>query len=155
GTLLNAYGGAHYNAFHSALRKVFGLECKIDGVPLHGNTDIGILRAVLLREGVTEIESNGLERALAHMCAEVERNRSQVRAETCPSIPELVRHLHDQGRLLGVASGNLERIGWIKVEAAGLRSYFSFGRFSDQAELRADIFREAITEVRHRLGEQA
>jgi len=53
GTLLNAYGGAHYNAFHSALKKSFDLDCKIDGVQMHGNTDIGILRAVLARCTIT------------------------------------------------------------------------------------------------------
>jgi phosphoglycolate phosphatase len=156
GTLLNAYGGAHYQAFHSALKTVFALECKIDGVPLHGNTDIGILRAVLRREGVDEATFNvGLDRALAHMCEEVERNRGQIRSEVCPSIPQLVHHLHADGRLLAVASGNLERIGWLKIEAAGLREYFAFGSFSDHAEMRHDIFRAGVAEAKRRLGQQA
>ncbi len=156
GTLLNAHGGAHYQAFHSALKAIFAVECKIDGVPLHGNTDIGILRAVLRREGVDETTFNvGLDRALVHMCDEVERNRGQIRSEVCPSIPQLVRHLHADGRLLGVASGNLERIGWVKIEAAGLRKYFAFGSFSDRAELRSDIFRAGVAEAQRRLGQQA
>jgi phosphoglycolate phosphatase-like HAD superfamily hydrolase len=156
GTLLNAYGGAHYNAFHSALKAIFHIDSKIDGVPLHGNTDIGILRAVLEREGIEPSEfDRGLDLALAHMCAEVERHRHQIRSEVCPAIPDLVRHLHSQGRLLGVASGNLERIGWLKVEAAGLRQYFSFGSFSDRAEMRADIFRVGIEEARRRVGPHA
>src|SRR3954453_20010624 len=81
GTLLNAYGGAHYNAFHSALKKSFNLDCKIDGVQMHGNTDIGILRAVMTREGLTngELESK-LDETLEHMCDEVELNRDQVHA---------------------------------------------------------------------------
>jgi phosphoglycolate phosphatase len=155
GTLLNAYGGAHYNAFHSALKEVYSLDCRIDGVPLHGNTDIGIIRAVLEREGISELHSSDLERALAHMCTEVERNRSQVRSEVCPSIPDLVATLFARGHLLGVASGNLERIGWIKVEAAGLRPYFSFGVFSDRTEQRTDIFRLGIAEAKRRLGDSA
>jgi hypothetical protein len=44
GTLLNAQGGVHYNSFHTALREVYGCEGRIDEVPVHGNTDIGILR---------------------------------------------------------------------------------------------------------------
>src|SRR5437868_13820779 len=76
GTLLNAYGGAHYNAFHSALKEHFGLECKIDGVPLHGNTDTGILRAVLAREGIDREDFHRKRAAVfSHMCDEVERNR--------------------------------------------------------------------------------
>ena len=30
------------------------------------------------------------------------------------------------GKLLGVASGNLESVGWLKLEAAGLRGIFQF-----------------------------
>jgi phosphoglycolate phosphatase len=156
GTLLNAYGGAHYHAFHSALRHIFNLDCKIDGVPLHGNTDIGILRAVLKRENIDDalLDAN-LPAAVGHMCAEVERNRLMIRAEVCPSIPALLQVLHAEGKLLGVASGNFARIGWLKLEAAGLRDYFSFGSFSDTAEFRTEIFRNGINEARRRLGETA
>lgn len=156
GTLLNAYGGAHYNAFHSALKEHFGLECKIDGVPLHGNTDTGILRAVLAREGFQDSHFDAKRQAMfSHMCAEVEENRHLVRAEICPGIAELLEHLKHRKKLLGVATGNLERIGWIKIEAAGLRDYFSFGAFSDYHETREDIFRDAISRIRGVLGKDA
>jgi len=45
GTLANTRGGVHYNSFHTALREVYGCEGRIDDVPVHGNTDLGILRA--------------------------------------------------------------------------------------------------------------
>ncbi|MCU1307092.1 MAG: HAD-superfamily hydrolase, subfamily variant 1 [Acidobacteriaceae bacterium] len=156
GTLLNAYGGAHYNAFHSALKRSFNLDCKIDGVPLHGNTDIGILRAVLAREGLNngELEAK-LSETLEHMCDEVEKNRGQLLATVCPGIVELMGSLRAKKKLLGVASGNLERIGWMKVEAANLREYFSFGAFADGHEKREDIFRNGVAEVRSRLGPDA
>jgi phosphoglycolate phosphatase len=156
GTLLNAYGGAHYNAFHSALKCSFNLDCKIDGVQLHGNTDIGILRAVLAREGLNngELEAK-LSETLEHMCDEVEKNRAQLTATVCPGIPELIEALRIQGKLLGVASGNLERIGWLKIEAGSLREYFSFGAFADHHEKREDIFRNGVAEVKRRLGPSA
>src|SRR5437762_8376451 len=156
GTLLNAYGGAHYNAFHSALKNSFNLTCTIDGVPLHGNTDIGILRAVLRREGFSDADFDGHRSALLeHMCEQVELNRAQIRSEVCPAISELVTSLADQGKLLGVASGNLERIGWLKIEVAGLRDYFAFGAFSDHCETREDIFRNGIAQIKARLGNNA
>src|SRR5205823_2596405 len=82
----------------------------------------------------------------------VERNRHQVRSEVCPGVAQLLKQLSSRKKLLGVASGNLERIGWIKVEAAGLRDYFSFGAFSDGHETRQDIFADAISRVRNVLG---
>lgn len=156
GTLLNASGRAHYNAFTSALASIFGLRATIDGVRWAGNTDVGILREVLEREGLSGDELDfKLKDVVDHMSAEVERNREQVRANVCPSIDEIVKQLHGSGRLLGVASGNFSRIGWIKVEAAGLRQYFSFGYFSDEFATRTQIFEAAIEEVRSRIGNAA
>ncbi|HZU42367.1 MAG TPA: HAD hydrolase-like protein, partial [Terriglobales bacterium] len=156
GTLLNSHDGVHYNAFHRAVREVFGVNSKIDGVPVHGNTDIGILRAVLVREGVPARDFQAkLPTMLELMCSEVREKSGQLNPVLCPSIDELLRSLHQAGKLLGVVSGNLEPIGWAKISAAGLREYFSFGSFSDRNELREDIFRYGIEQARQRLGERA
>lgn len=156
GTLLNTRDGIHYHAFHHAVREIFGVDSHIDGVPVHGSTDIAILRAVLRREGLqdTEFEAR-LPETIAHMTAEVSAQASAIRTELCPAIPELLETLSRQGKLLGVVSGNLEAIGWTKLTVAGLRSRFQFGCFSDQHELREDIFRQGVQEVRRRLGPAA
>jgi beta-phosphoglucomutase-like phosphatase (HAD superfamily) len=57
--------------------------------------------------------------------------------------------------LLGVASGNLESVGWHKIEAARLRQFFSFGFYSDRCETRAGIFQTAVKRVRQALGPEA
>ena len=54
GTLLNGRDAVQYFAFRHAVREIFGRDATIDGVLVHGNTDVGILRAVLGREGVTD-----------------------------------------------------------------------------------------------------
>ena len=166
GTLLNSRDGVHYNSFHLALRQVWNCELKIDGVPLHGNTDIGILRAAATAAGVSTQEfSRKLPQAIAMMQAEVERNAALLRTELCPSIGELLERLHCAGKLLGVTSGNLEPIGWAKLRAAGIARYFRFGSFCGSKaglngraagnETRAAIFEQGIEEVRNRLGEKA
>lgn len=156
GTLLNVRDPVQYFAFQNALREVFGIDADLDGVPLAGNTDVGILRAVLLRHGIDGAAfERDLGRLIEVMCAEVDRNAHRIRAEVCPGVMELLEALHARGRLLGVVSGNLERIGWRKLEAAGLRHRFAFGAFSDGAERRADIFRNGIAEARRRLGASA
>jgi len=156
GTLLNVRDTVHYHAFHHAVRKVFGIDSRIDGVPVHGNTDIGILRAVLRREGLADAAFEArLPEATALMCAEVSAQSSLIRPEICPSICELLQRLRLAGRLLGVASGNLQSIGWNKLEVAGLRSMFEFGCFSDTTEHREDIFRHGIEEVQRRRGPSA
>lgn len=155
GTLLNARDGVHYNSFHTALREVYGCEGRIDDVPVHGNTDIGILRAALALHAPQlngEFEAR-LPRALDVMCREVERNVERIQPELCPSIVELLAGLDDDGKLLGVVTGNLDRIGWRKLERAGIRQYFNFGSFSDMREKREDIFRHGVAEARRLRGQ--
>lgn len=156
GTLLNVRDGTHYFAFHNAVRDIFGVDSHIDGVPVHGNTDIGILRAVLRRAGLSDGEfESRLPLAIDHMCRDVDGNAAAIRPELCPSIVELLQALSAAGKMLGVVSGNLERIGWLKLTAAGIRDYFSFGCFSDRAEFRSNIFQNGVIEVRSRLGDKA
>ena len=153
GTLLNSRDNVHYNAFNHAVRQFFGVPPTFDRVPLHGNTDLGIMRAVLRREGVSDQEIDAkLPLMIAAMVEEVERNAVGIQPELCPSVEELVHRLDAAGRLLAIASGNLEKIGWKKLEASGLRRYFVFGSFSDQREQRADIIRWGVAEVRRRLS---
>jgi phosphoglycolate phosphatase-like HAD superfamily hydrolase len=58
-------------------------------------------------------------------------------------------------KLLGVASGNLETVGWHKLKAAGIRDFFAIGSFGDRFELRTAIFDYAVTTARSQLGQAA
>jgi phosphoglycolate phosphatase-like HAD superfamily hydrolase len=156
GTLLVTTDLVHWNALHRAMIEAYGVDATIDGIPYHGMTDISILRTALARADVSggAFESS-LPMALEVVCREVESNRKQIAPHVCAGVPALLTKLHQQRTLLGVASGNLETVGWHKIEAAGLRDYFSFGFFSDHCERRADIFRNAIDHAASILGTKA
>src|SRR5512133_3840719 len=69
GTLINSRDGVHYHAFHGALRHAWNIEDKIDKVPVHGNTDLGILRAVTERHAISpEAFAAGLSKARPPAC---------------------------------------------------------------------------------------
>jgi|SRR5215469_10747961 len=155
GTLLNSRDAVHYHAFHRAVKAMFGLELRLDNVPVHGNTDVGILRAYFENAGLPEIEwSSRLPEVLEFMSAEVERNATDLRPEVCLGIPELLQRIIDQGKLLGVASGNLERVGWAKLSACGLRRCFSFGAFAGSLEKRDDVIAYGIHQARQLRGSE-
>src|SRR5512140_3951096 len=98
GTLLNSRDGVHYNACHHAMQAVFGVRSHIDGVPVHGNTDLGIVRAVLAREGIpSEVLERERSRLIETMCAEVASKAGQLAPEVCPSIVELLTLLRERG----------------------------------------------------------
>jgi len=149
GTLLNSRDAVHYRAFHRAVAQVFGLELRLDGIPVHGNTDVGILRAYLETAGLPESNWQArLPEVLEVMSAEVERNAADLRPGLCPAVVELIQYLSAEGKLLGVASGNLERVGWAKLRAADLRNYFSFGAFSGKLEKRDDVIAHGIEQAK-------
>jgi phosphoglycolate phosphatase-like HAD superfamily hydrolase len=155
GTLANTRGRVHYNSFHTALREVYGCPGRIDHVPVHGNTDIGILRAALeYHDKLPDDFEERLPRAFAIMCAEVAEKADDMEVELCPAIPELLSELRSRGKLIGVVTGNLEQIGWRKLERGGLREYFDFGSFSDTREKREDIFRHGIELAQNLRGPQ-
>ena len=68
---------------------------------------------------------------------------------------DALRHLAARGALLGVATGNLEMIGWIKVEEAGLREWFKFGGFSDHFPIRSELIGHAANKARELAGNEA
>lgn len=156
GTLLNTRDAIHYFAFRNALREVFGIEATIEGVPVHGSTDIAILRAVCRLQNIRDQHfERELPRIIDMMSDEVARRSTEIRADLCPSIVDLLTALQDRRKLIGIVTGNFEAIGWTKLSASGLRKFFSFGAFSDHAERRADIFRNGLAEVHRRLGPTA
>jgi phosphoglycolate phosphatase len=59
-----------------------------------------------------------------------------------------LRRLAARGVVLGLVTGNLSRIGWRKMDRAGLRQYFRFGAFAEMARDRAGLVRVAIRRAR-------
>ena len=156
GTILLSKDRTHRYALHRAMADVFHVETTIDGIAYHGKTDPRILRAALRRIGFSDVIINAkMPEALAATRRHADENVHKFTPTVLPGIPEILARLHNQGKLLGVSSGNLESVGWIKLQAAGLKHYFQFGSFADHCELRSDVFEHAVAEARRRLGSQA
>lgn len=144
GTLLRSRDRIHYNSFALAIRQALGRDLQLDGVTLHGNTDPGILRDAFRMSGVHNTEWEPLlDEILDIMRTSVLSQRAAMMVQVMPGIPEVLGHLQRKGAVLGVATGNLEAIGWLKVEIAGLRHWFSFGGFSDHYAVRSEMIGNA------------
>jgi phosphoglycolate phosphatase-like HAD superfamily hydrolase len=73
-----------------------------------------------------------------------EHSVPDLRDKTCPGVEPLLGRLRDRGAVLALVTGNLTRIGWRKLERAGLRQYFHFGAFGEMAPTRGGLARLAI-----------
>jgi phosphoglycolate phosphatase len=71
-----------------------------------------------------------------------------LRDKTCPGVAPLLDYLQERGTVLALVTGNLTRIGWRKLERAGLRDYFRFGAFGEMAPTRGGLARLAIEHAR-------
>ena len=68
----------------------------------------------------------------------------------CPGVAPVLEKLTRRGALLALVTGNLTRIGWRKLERAGLKEFFRFGAFGEMARTRSGLARLAIREARER-----
>ena len=156
GTLLVCRDAVHYFGFCEVLSFVAGRPLNLDGVVAHGNVDNGILRDAFMLAGVDEETWRPrLGELQDTLCAYVEAHSGDLVVEQLDGVHQALEHLRARGALLGVATGNLERIGWAKLRAAGIAQLFHFGAYSDRWECRADVFGAALEAVRERLGSSA
>lgn len=156
GTLLNCRDAVHYFAFCDALTRTAGRELNLDGVTTHGNTDVGILRDAFARGGVPEAQWRPqLAQLRSGMADFVEGRVAEFQIEPVPYVEDALQHLASRHARLGVATGNLRRIGEAKLATAGLLHYFSFGGYSDLVETRRDVFQAALADARELAGDTA
>lgn len=148
GTLLRRAGPHHRMALVEAIRKTTGFETTTDGIPLHGMLDPVIMAEMLRRAGAPEplIRENMpelvrcAESVYVSGCPNLER-------KTCPGVRRLLARLEQRGVVLGLVTGNLTRIGWKKMESAGLNRYFRFGAFGEMAGERGALVKIAVEEA--------
>ncbi len=151
GTLLHCEDAVHYFAFCAALTELAGRPVNLDGVVAHGNTDIGIVRDALCLAGVPESSWRSRLPDLREWMADfVEERRTQICARALPGAAAVLQHLAARGALVGVATGNLERIGKLKLSSCGLLDHFAFGGYSDAFEYRRDVVAAALEQARAR-----
>jgi phosphoglycolate phosphatase len=149
GTLLRSRDRIHFNSFASSVRRVTGFEISLAGVVLHGGTDTAILREAFALAGIpAEAWEPQLEAILEAMRQTIAVRRGEMDLWTMPGVEDVLAHLAGRGALLGLATGNLEMIGWTKVEEVGLREWFRFGGFSDRFTIRSAMVADAAAKAR-------
>lgn len=155
GTLIRGAGPYHKQALIDGIRTVTGIETHLDGVATAGMLDQDLISAMLRTAGVSE---RRIRASLGKIVAESQRCYLancplDLAAFVCPGVLEFVSRLHNRGAALGLVTGNLSAIGWMKVDSAGLRPYFSFGAFAEDGSTRARLAQVAAGRaVKHKLA---
>jgi len=158
GTLVRRAGPHHREALVQGVRRVTGLETTTEGIPVQGMLDPVIVTAMMRAAGA---HPAAIREAMPDVLRAAERYYLRVcpvlTGKHCPGVEPLLERLTRRGILLGLVTGNLTRIGWRKLERAGLRRHFRFGAFGEMARNRAGLARLAIREARRQgwIGREA
>ncbi len=151
GTLVRRAGVHHREALVYGVRRVTGLESTTEEIPVQGMLDPVIIAAMLRNAGAKRA-------SIAAAMPEIERaaERYYLRVcpalhdKHCPAVEATLEKLERRGALLALVTGNLTRIGWRKLDRAGLKRYFRYGAFGEMAKTRAGLAKWAIADARRR-----
>ena len=149
GTLIRRAGPHHREALVEAIRRTAHVETSTEGVPVAGMLDRDILSVMMQRAGMSRA---AIRRVMPEVVARAQsiyvRRAPDISKKVCPGVRSLLRRLTARGVVIGLVTGNLSRIGWRKMERAGLKQYFRFGAFAELAHDRAGLVRVAIRRAR-------
>jgi phosphoglycolate phosphatase len=157
GTLLRDMPPAHRTALCDAAEQVFGVTVESRHLgKTAGMTDSAIARRMLLEAGVTiAAVSDGLPDFFAAAADAYDRLvPDNLRPYLTPHAVASLEWLRSHHAVLGLVTGNIERIAWRKLAAAQLDGYFSFGAFGDEAELRDELPPRAIARAEQITAQQ-
>ena len=130
GTLIKSVG-THANKFHKdafahAFKVVHDIDTNIDVIPHHGSTDQLVVEAVLKHHGVPHDVvwakmSECTDAMLAYAYGAAVAGFAATGLEILPGVQELLTALAArEDVVVGLVTGNLERIAWIKMKALGV-----------------------------------
>jgi len=149
GTLIRRAGPHHRQALVDAIRRTTGVETTTEGVPVSGMLDRDIIATMMTRAG---LKPAAIRKAMPAVIKQAQsiylRTSPRLERKVCPGVRRLLGRLQRRGAVIGLVTGNLTRIGWRKMERAGLRPYFRFGAFAELARDRAGLVRIAMRHAR-------
>ena len=149
GTLIRRSGPHHRQALVEAIWRTVSVETTTEGVPVAGMLDRDILATMMTRAGMKPgAIREAMPVVIKHAQSIYVRSSPNLARKVCPGVRRMLGRLHRRGAVIGLVTGNLTRIGWRKMERAGLRPYFRFGAFAELANDRAGLVRFAIRHAR-------
>ncbi len=147
GTLLSNQS-VHVDAFLHAFHVIYGIpETLLHWTPHHGKTDLWIIDIELKKFGIPQEEIDAkIPRCVEEMIKYERKHIKEDKGHVLPHVPEFLAELRRRDFLLGLVTGNLEGIAYIKIEYFGLGEFFRdrIGGFGNEHRDRAELIMIAL-----------
>lgn len=143
----------HYTALKAALSQVYGIKNPCYVPNMQGMTDLKIICATLTMEklDLNTIKS-GLNECMELMYSNLKTFLQNNDLLILDGVKPLLETLQKHEIPMGLVTGNIESIAWLKLEKVDLKKYFQFGGFGDKAMKRSSLIKDAITESEKCIG---
>lgn len=139
-TLLKGGNQAHDAAFDYAIKTVYGVDASRQEIQAEGKIDPQIIIEVLgLHNVSTEKAKDKIEEAMDTMLSYFLKHEDEGECIVLPGVKELLIALKQSGAYIGALTGNVEGIGWRKLEIAGIKEFIGFGAFGNLAFRRPEL----------------
>lgn len=150
GTLVRRAGPLHREVLEEAARAVTGVtSATTANIPTQGMLDGRILTLMLRDAGLSLAAIRRALPAMMELAQDLYEQRCpDLKKKVCPGARSLLYRLSRKQVRTGLVTGNLSRIGWRKMEQAGLRQYLHFGAFAEQADERRKLVAQALRTAR-------
>lgn len=93
-----------------------------------------------------------MDEAMHVMAEYFEREIKKTKVEVLPGAKEFLEELYKNKVLMGLVTGNLERIAMEKLKNAGLDKYFKLGGFGSDHISRTELVKLAIKRAKNNFG---
>jgi phosphoglycolate phosphatase len=151
-TLIRGSAG-HIQVLIAAIKEVYGLETSIDVIKHHGMTDQEIIIRILARYDVDRQNANaGLTKCMEYMQQQYARIVKSENIYMLEGVLNLLNQLEQNGFLLGLVTGNLEKIARAKLEKIGISHFFKVGGFGSDHINRGNLVKIAIKRAQKQFG---
>ena len=143
----------HYTALKDALSEVYGIKNPKAVKKMQGMTDLKIICETLSQENMDlQTIKAGLDECMELMYLKFSDALQKNDLKVLDGVKILLENLQRLKIPMGLVTGNIEAIAWLKLEKVGLKKYFKFGGFGDKIIKRSGLVKNALDASANNLG---
>lgn len=148
GTLLLS-GGAGLKSINRTFKKLYGETYRFETLKADGKTDPIILEELFHQAHKRYPSKEELGQVAEVYCQMmVEEMPLSPRFRLMPGAMEFLEALSDTaGVVMGLATGNLESMAWLKLKQAKMDHFFKFGGFGSDSKIRRELTELSLTKA--------
>ena len=143
-TLVQSSAG-HVESLILAIKDTYGLATSINVINHHGMTDQEIIIRILEKyDADDKIVRSKLKKCIDQMQLQYAQIVQSENIVILEGVFNLLTKLDQKGFLLGLVTGNLEKIARAKLKKIGINDFFKFGGFGSDHISRTELVKIAI-----------